>query len=813
MKFRQFFFDDNKSGNLVYLLLSLSFLSIIATGIISYFRITSSVSSLKNRINEDFELSTVKSIRFEYGQIDNMLEMYLITHNRFYLEQLDSSAKKSRSLIVDFKSSKKLTPEALSLIDSVKLYVNQKVKNIHQILRYQQDASIEKLIEDYMNMQSIRSAMDRAMLENPLKVARQNRLKAAEKAKAEKDIRVKSDQSEFNIDKQDLVQMAEADNINPYLETDHNLNVKMTEICRKLEAGEIDRMDKESRATESKIRSANASILLLGACTAVFILMAGIVYFRYLKKLAQIRKSLSNSKEIAEEMTMIKERFMANMSHEIRTPLNAISGFIDQLHASEMNPKQKKQTAIIQKSIQHILNIINDILDFSKLNARKLTLQNKGFEPEKTLRQTIELLETLVKEKSVNLDLKYDKDIPEILIGDAYRLRQILLNIIGNAIKYTNLGTIDISAQGRYEEDGRYRLKICVKDTGIGIDETELENIFKEFHMADNARWSKAGSSGLGLSITKMLIELFEGNITIESKINVGTSVCIEIPFVAGTESDLMQENSYMNDLFFLENKKIIIADDEPFNRVLLNNILHKYNAKLFEAENGHHVLAILDKEDIDLILMDVKMPEMNGLQTTEMIRNNTDQRIASTPIIAISAALTPDNLNNFEYLDVHHTIEKPFKESELLNLIFQVLKPGEKAKIEIKEQIETESPELQNGFDLRELQRQAGNDATFIHDMIETLLSSTHQGIEEIQNGIAESNWNMINMTAHRIASPLRFIKANDAYKCIKQIEYLTESGEDIPKEIINAQFEAFRKQFDKLENVLQSYLKDQLV
>ncbi len=813
MKFRHFFFDDNKSGNLVYLLLSLSFLSIIATGIISYFRITSSVSSLKNRINEDFELSTVKSIRFEYGQIDNMLEMYLITHNRFYLEQLDSSAKKARSLIVDFKSSKKLTPAALSMIDSVKLYVNSKVKNIHQILRYQQDASIEKLIEDYMNMQSIRSAMDRAILENPLKVARQNRLKAAEKAKAEKDIRVKADQNEFNIDKQDLVQMAEADNINPYLETDHNLNVKMTDICRKLEAGEIDRMDKESRATESKIRSANASILLLGACTAVFILTAGFVYFRYLKKLAQIRKSLSNSKEIAEEMTMIKERFMANMSHEIRTPLNAISGFIDQLHASEMNPRQKKQTSIIQKSIQHILNIINDILDFSKLNARKLTLQNKGFEPEKTLRQTIELLETLVQEKSVNLNLEYAGDIPEILIGDAYRLRQILLNIIGNAIKYTNLGTIDISAQGRFEEDGRYRLKICVKDSGIGIDETELENIFKEFHMADNARWSKAGSSGLGLSITKMLIELFEGNITIESKINVGTSVCIEIPFVQGTESDLIQENSYMNDLFFLENKKIIIADDEPFNRVLLNNILHKYNAKLFEAENGHHVLAILDKEDIDLILMDVKMPEMNGLQTTEMIRNNTDRRIASTPIIAISAALTHENLNNFEHLDVRHTIEKPFKESELLNLIFQVLKPGEKAKIEIPEQIESETPEQLNGFDLRELQRQAGNDATFIHDMIETLLSSTHQGIDEIQNGIAESNWNMINMTAHRIASPLRFIKANDAYKCIKQIEYLTESGEDIPKEIINAQFEAFRKQFDKLEKILQSYLKDQLV
>ena len=812
MKIRQLFLEDNKSGNLVYLLLSLSFISIIATGIISYYRITNTVSSLKNRINEDFELSSIKHIHAEYDNIDNMLEMYLITHKRFYLEQVDTAASTARKMIFDLKGSQKLTPAASALVDTLKLYVSTKVRNIQQIVRFQQDASIEKLIEDYMNMQSIRSAMDRAYNDPRSIRSRKRKSTGADKTTALKEQKNGESDALAGFEKQDLEQMAAANNINPYLEIDHNLNVKMNAVCKLLETGEIDRMDRESRKTEGIIRSANASILLLGACTALFILLAGLIYFRYLKKLAQIRKRLSESKEIAEEMTMIKERFMANMSHEIRTPLNAISGFIDQLYASDMNPKQKKQTVIIQKSIQHILNIINDILDFSKLNAGKLTLHDKGFEPEKVVRQTMELLETLIVDKSVSLKLSISDQVPAILVGDAYRLRQILLNIIGNAIKYTQVGSISIDISGTPISDSRFNFMICVKDTGIGIDEAELENIFKEFHMASNARWSKAGSSGLGLSITKMLVELFNGSIHIESQILSGTSVCIQLPFACGTSADLLVENSYLHDLFFLENKKIIIADDEPFNRVLLNNILHKYNAKTFEAENGHHVLSILEKESIDCILMDVKMPEMNGLQTTLKIRSLPDSIISATPIIAISAALTPENMDSFKNLDVQFAIEKPFKESELLSTVYQAIKHLT-APIKNISMNNSESSETSNQpFDLAELQRQAGNDPNFITDMIETLLSSTHKGICEIQDGIKSSDWNLINMSAHRIASPLKFIKAGDAYKCIKQIEYLTESGEDIPHEIMQKQFDAFTCEFEKLESVLQSYLKNQV-
>ncbi len=797
-----FYFKDNKWGNLVYVLLFLSFLLILATGIISYSRISDSLNNLKSRINQDMELNSIKSIHANYNSIDNKLEMYVITHRKQYLTQLDSSSTEIRRLMLKLKMSRKVTPQETVLIDSLKYFITSKIKNINNIVRFQQDKSIERLIEDYMNMQSIRTAMDRAALEYKPKASRKRVYK-----KAEPKI---TDTSAQSTSKMDILEMADAQNINPYLEFDHSINLRVNEICVLLENIETDRLDRERILTESTIKTANRSIMMLGACTALFILLAGMVYFRYIRNQSKIQKQLSASKEIAEELAMIKERFMANMSHEIRTPLNAISGFVDQLHASNLNYSQRKQTEIIQKSIQHILNIVNDILDFSKLNAGKLELNKKGFELRKTVHQTLELLEPLITEKNIQLNQTIDEQVPDILIGDAYRIRQILFNIIGNAIKYTIEGSISVKVAYKNINMNACEIILEVKDTGIGINKDELDNIFKEFHMADNAEgWNKAGSSGLGLSITKMLVELHNGKIDIQSELNKGTTVTIKIPFVTGTKGDLSKENSYLNDLLFLENKKIIVADDELFNRVLMNNILHKYHVQTFEAENGLHVLSILERENIDCILMDVKMPQLNGIQTTKRIREMKDANKSETPIIAVTAALTHDNLKTFIENKVELFLEKPFKESALMDLVYNVLKQDPSFQGNANALIQS-SENLQNKklFDLSELLRQAGNDPNFMQDMLETLIISTKKGIEEIEEELVVERWDNINLIAHRLASPLRFIMAADAYNSIKQIENMTESELSISKTEILNQYQTFKNQFTQLEQALQSYI-----
>ncbi len=798
-------FYFQKWGISVYVLLTLSIILIIVASGLSYNKISSSLHSLNNRITQDFELTAIKDIRLNYATLDNMVEMYLITHKRSYIKKVDSTSETIKGLITSLKTSEKITERESRLLDSLKLILFNKVKNIKYISRFQQDASIERLIKDYNNMQSIRSAMERAEMSR-----RRPRTSKAEAGTTAVKPAQKNGTEDINMEYQDVFNISDTTSINPYLKKDYAFNLDFNSMCALIEDLETNRIEQERRQSEKSIKQANNYLVFVSLCVIVFLSLACFVYFRYIKKSAELRKSLSDSKEIAEEMTIIKERFMANMSHEIRTPLNAISGFVDQLHQSNINSKQKKQTEIIQKSIQHILNIVNDILDFSKLNAGKLTLSKKGFEIHNLVQQTIESLEPLIAEKQIEVSCRIDEDIPRVLIGDAYRLKQILLNILGNAIKYTNNGSIAVHLSCRKTSENWYVVMISVRDTGIGIEKAELDNIFKEFHMAENARWTKSGSTGLGLSITKMLVELFQGTIEIDSKINEGTQVMIRIPFEGGTTIDLSVENPHLNARNFLKGKHILIADDEPFNRVLLNNILNKYGAITTEAENGNDVLSLISHKHFDCILMDIKMPEMDGLETSRRIRSSSDPGTASIPIIAVSAAITNENFTFFHSIGVDSFLEKPFKENNLMTLLYKIFSEGKGQVLNIDPEEETGT--LKNKvFDLSELQRQAGNDSSFIRDMIITLIDSTHKGIDEIETYLREDDWERIHLTAHRIASPLKFIFASSTYETIKQVENESQRNGSTDKDTVVYLFDQFKEQFGKLEQLLQEYVENQ--
>jgi signal transduction histidine kinase/DNA-binding response OmpR family regulator len=805
-----FYNKNSRRGIAVYVLIILSILLIIITGLFSYNKISFSLNNLNNKINQDFELASIKEIRLNYAKLDNMMEMFLITHKSSYIEETDTTAARTRVLIAKLRTSKKISKREHSLVDSLKMLITNKVKNLKYISRFQQDASIERLIKDFENMQSIRSAMDR---EQRRKRPRTNILLPTEKNQKKQAKAVpETKQLDTVLETRDIFDISDTTSINPYLKKDYNINVSFNTLCALIENIETDRIDLERKQSEKSIKEANQYTLLLGSCIIILLTIASVTYFKYTKKLAEVRKSLSDSKEIAEEMTIIKERFMANMSHEIRTPLNAISGFVDQLHQSNINSKQKKQTEIIQKSIQHILNIVNDILDFSKLNAGKLTLSKSGFEMEPLVKQIIESLDPLVAEKHIHISCHIDDTLPKVLIGDAYRLKQILLNIIGNAIKYTNQqGSIHVTVGYRKTAENWYKVEIGVKDTGIGIEKADLDNIFKEFHMAENARWTKSGSTGLGLSITKMLVELYHGTIEIDSKINEGTHVRIQIPFEAGSDVDLSMADPYLNHLNFIKNKEILIADDEPFNRVLLNNILHKYGAITTDAENGTHVLSLLRNKSFDCILMDIKMPEINGLETSKRIRESKNEEIAHIPIIAVSAAITAENMSFLQSIGVNSFLEKPFKEKDLMNLLYKILGKGQEGSVLQLPKITEQQPLNRSGsFDLSELQRQAGNDQTFIKDMIMTLIESTHKGMQEMETYLEYNEWDKIHLTAHRIASPLKFIFARETYDTIKQLEAETMENAVRDKDNIIDLFDLFKEQFKKLEQLLQEYVEN---
>ncbi len=810
-------------GIWVYVLLSLAILSIVNLGLFSYNKISDALNNLKSRINENIELTSIKNIRLDYIKMDNMMEMYLITNKMFYLNQFDTLATKTKRTIAQLNQSKIINPYESALLDSLKTSINYKIENLDYIILYEQNKSIENSINDLLerNSNSYLETPSVSIIPKKEKVPRKS---FADRIGLKRKQKYKTDSLETNqarnipLDangdaiarKQDLFDLRQSSDINPNLENDKELNEYFMDLCRVIETIEINRIDQERIVSEKKIKQANQSILMLGVSTTLFLILAAIVYFIYIKRLTEVRKNLADSKDVAEEMTLLKERFMANMSHEIRTPMNAISGFVDQLQVSELNVIQKRQIGIIQKSITHVLNIINDILDFSKLNARKLTLDFKGMKIHNVIYQTIEIVQPLLAEKHLTLTCEIDPKMPPILIGDTYRLRQILLNIIGNAIKYTHEGGIDIRVTVLPEEHNVFLVKIIVKDSGIGIAQNELAQIFKEYHMADNSNFSKAGSSGLGLNITKMLVELYNGQISVDSVLNKGTSVAIYIPFRGGNTLDLAQENRFMSNRQFLNGKKILIADDEPFNRVLLNNILEKHNVITSEAVNGEEVLLKVESEHFDCILMDLKMPELNGLEASQKIRNSSDTSVRNIPIIALSAAITSENIHFLNSIDVTAFLEKPFKEIELLNMLFSVLDNG---IIETETQTEitgTVSDKSTQNFDLGDLQKQAGSDVHFLNDMLNTLINSTKKGIDEIEEAITHGDYDLINLTAHRIASPLKYIYATELYDIIKQIENYTEPNVGKNPDIIRLHFNRFRGEFNTLTNLIQEYMKN---
>lgn len=810
------------SGIWVYVLLALAILSIVNLGLFSYNKISDALNNLKSRINEDIELSSVKNIRLDYIKMDNMMEMYLITNKMFYLNQFDTLATKTKKTISQLKQSKLISPYEAALLDSLKTTINYKVENLDYIILYEQNLSIENSINDllernYTGYEAGASISTKPKKGNVPRKSFADRMGLKRKPHpidSLEDRQLRGNKTnasgEVVVRKKDIFDIRQSENVNPNLENDKELNEYFMDLCRVIETIETNRLDQERIVSEKKIKQANQSILMLGVSTTLFLILAAIVYFRYIKRLTEVRKNLAESKEVAEEMTLLKERFMANMSHEIRTPMNAISGFVDQLQASNLTDIQKRQIGIIQKSITHVLNIINDILDFSKLNAGKLTLDFKGMKIHHVIYQTIEIVQPLLAEKHLLLSCDIDEKMPPVLIGDTYRLRQILLNIIGNAIKYTHEGSIDVKATVIPEENNVFLVKITVQDSGIGIAKEELSQIFKEYHMADNSNFSKAGSSGLGLNITKMLVELYNGQISVDSTLNKGTTVTIFIPFRGGTEMDLAKENRFMSDRQFLNGKRILIADDEPFNRVLLHNILEKHNVIAEEAINGEEVLSWLEREHFDCILMDLKMPELDGLEASQRIRTSEDSKVKNIPIIALSAAITNEHFNFLQGIGVTAFLEKPFKEIELLNLLFKVLDKSEHPKLQVEPVVEKTVTIKGQTFDLSDLQNQSGSDIHFMHDMLNTLINSTEKGILEIEEALENKDWVSINQTAHRIASPLKYIYATELYDIIKQIEIYTAPEVDKNLDIIRPQFNRFKAEFNTLTHLIQDYLKN---
>ena len=517
-------------------------------------------------------------------------------------------------------------------------------------------------------------------------------------------------------------------------------------------------------------------------------------------KQKQLEIDLEIEKTNAIASSKAKEIFLANMSHEIRTPLNAIIGFLRELDKQELTEIQKKYISNSNIASKHLLAIINDILDISKIEAGEMSLENEDFIFEKSISNVTTVLLPMLEQKGLGFKATISNEIEKILKGDTLRLQQILFNLIGNSIKFTNKGRIAIDCEVVTKNPFSQEIRISVADTGIGMESSFIDTIFNKFSQEDLAITRKYGGTGLGLTITKELVKLMNGRIEIESKKNEGTIIRLYINFQKGSIQSIGNLN-IENLSTRIDNISILLVEDNYLNRMIAQNTLQYYNCKVTEAENGKEALEILKNEKFDIILMDVQMPQMGGIEATEIIRKELQ---LSTPIIAFTANAFKTEMDKCKKAGMNDYVTKPFDEDVFIETI---AKHTLNKKSLIPNSVAKQTFSSQKLYNLASLNKLSRGNNEFVIKMINIFVEQTADTIEKSATAINLNNFVEASQLIHKIKPSIESLGITTLIKQITLLEKLTKETSD--KEQILALFNPIK---DILEQVIIQLKENEL-
>ncbi|MGV3632015.1 MAG: ATP-binding protein [Bacteroidota bacterium] len=751
------------------ILLTGIFFLVILTGSYVNRKITTTIEKVNVQATPDNRLLLMKSLTSVLTEAENNLYSFNLTKDKTYLDDFYKSIRKSEKKLNRLKNISSGDAAFKKHVDTLEFLVMEKYKILDSLMLIQNQYRVNDALNVVQEKIDEVSALERAQNDPKAKGL------SIFKRKPKSDGTLK-----INYFKKELEEIRKLESDKEI--TNNSIELSLIQydriIMRKI--GEmLDRFEKNERLVISRktevaseaAKDAKRITIIFSVFCSLLLLLIFYTIIKYIRKNNEYKQILKKAKEESDELAEAKVRFLSNMSHELRTPLNSIIGFTDLLTQPDSkltNEQKHEKLGIIQKSAQLLLKLLNNILDHTKLQANKIEFEQEDFDIILAVKEVFQILEESARVKNNQLILHVSSESLHVK-GDCFKLKQILLNLVGNAIKFTDNGTIEIKLKFEANEPGSYLVHISVKDTGIGIAEDRLEHIFNEFEQENSHTSKQYGGTGLGLNITKTLIELQGGSIRVESKKDKGTAFHFTIPFEHGKvnprEEISIQSGIDISEL--VKGRKILVVDDEPYNRKLLFSLLHPYEVELFEASNGEEAFELARKQQFDLILMDIRMPKMNGIDATRQIKA---LQPVPVPIVALSAGTLDEDKNTAFIFDA--VLPKPFKNDHLLAVISKLLDKNTGASIDLNQVLAEDENTGDKQYDLANLRLMAQGNQEFFEEMLDLFIRTSKEGISQMQGYLNDKDFYSMSQIAHRIAAPCKHLAANKMYALLKLIE-----------------------------------------
>jgi len=816
---------------LVLGLLFLILLIVGAMGSYTFKRLNAIVVTISNQAKPDNRLGIMKDILNDLYRSEISVKSYRLTKDDNYLMEFYLSAKTIQSRIEKLQEFTVLGDTMYFATDSMSILIEQEYEVLEALLKVKDEYRVKVALDKAMqtvdkNITTIEKIEAATLIDTISSDTVQLGQQTEEKSNFFKRIfgtsKRKKKKEEANIDTTGIIITPAVKAVPDTMDSDSKLeriNQNLAKLSKKETAQEIQMNVKElqlikksemimqqirnlligmeiyqmkivgekSKKTEELAREIKNLIALFTVAAVFLILLAAAITVNYVRKNNQYKKVLRDARIKAEELAVEKERFLANMSHEIRTPMNAIIGYTEQLLHSDLATEQREQLEIVSKAGKHLIQIINEVLDYSTMQAGKTVLKKEDFSPHEVITDVVRLMLQIARKK--NIQVIYHSEIDSTIVnGDSGRFRQIVLNLLSNAIKYTEHGDVTINSAQKVIDNRRIQLSLSISDTGIGMSDDFLKKVFEEFERADIVVDKTDPGSGLGLAITKKLINLHRGRIQLKSEEGKGTTVKIILPYpiAAKVNKDIEQDSKAINKISGL---KILVVDDVEYNRKLIGAILRRNEANYKEAENGQEAIDMLNKEHFDIILMDIRMPLIDGVTATKVI-NKIDKNVN---IIALTASSSEKEKEAYLQAGIKRILLKPIREKDLLQAIYEL--SSNQHQVSNEKIIESKDK-----FNLDELWKLCQYDKAFFDEMLDTFIKTSKGTLGLMKIAFDENDFKQIAFLAHRLSGPTLHIGAKGLLDYLKVMEH---------NSIENLEIDQLRALFAKTEKELEAIIQ----